>query len=373
MERVFNFSAGPSQMPLEVLEQAQRELLCYPGAGCSVMEMSHRSAAYQAIIDRARDTLRRLMDIPEDYEILFLQGGASLQFSMTAMNLARQGDTIAYAESGHFAAKACEEGARWGKVVIASSARAGGFTHIPVTETVPEDAAFLHITGNNTIFGTAYHRLTEQVPALVLPKNGFPAAVPLVADWSSAILGQGIDVKQYGLIYAGAQKNLGPAGLTVVIIRRDLLAREKDPVVPSMLRYDVAAKAASMYNTPPTYAIYMAGLMFDWVERQGGVAEMERRNREKAAMLYGVIDRSAIFNNPVAPDDRSIMNVVFTLPTEQDTADFLTFTKARGMISLKGHRLTGGLRASIYNGMPIEGVQALCEAMKDFEQEKMKL
>lgn len=368
--RVYNFSAGPSQMPLEVLEQARKELLCYPGAGCSVLEMSHRSAAYQEIIDRAEASLRALMGIPVNYAVLFLQGGASLQFSMTVMNLAKRGETVAYAESGHFAGKAYEEGRRWGSAVKVSSAAEGGFTSIPVTKEVPGDAAFLHITGNNTIYGTAYHHLESKLPPKVLPAGGRDAPIPLVADWSSAILGQRIDPKQYGLIYAGAQKNLGPAGLTVVIIRKDLMDKEKDPLVPTMLRYDVAARNGSMYNTPPTFGIYLAGLMFDWVRREGGVAAMEQRNREKAALLYDLIDHSRLFRNPVAAEDRSIMNVVFTLPTRQDTEDFLSLAKARGLISLKGHRLTGGLRASIYNGMPMDGVIRLAETMKEFERSR---
>ena len=368
-ERVFNFSAGPSQMPLEVLEQAQKDLLCYPGAGCSVLEMSHRSAPYQDIIDRARASLRELMAIPDEYDILFLQGGASLQFSMTPMNLAKRGETAAYAVSGHFASKAYEEGARWANAVIVSSSGEEGYAGIPVTKQVPADAAYLHITGNNTIFGTAYHDLKSKLPDTVLPCSGKKAAVPLAADWSSAILGQEIDVSQYGLIYAGAQKNLGPAGLTVVIIRRDLLEREKDPCVPTMLRYDIASANGSMYNTPPTFAIYLAGLMFDWVRKEGGVKAMEQRNRAKAAMLYSVIDNSKLFRSRVAPEDRSLMNVTFTLPTDQDTADFLALAKSRGMISLKGHRLTGGLRASIYNGMPEDGVKLLAETMKQFESD----
>lgn len=366
-ERVFNFSAGPSQMPLEVLEQAQRELVCYPGAGCSVLEMSHRTPVYQAIIDHARDTLRELMNIPEDYAILFLQGGASLQFSMVAMNLARQGETMAYAVTGNFASKAYEEGCRWGNAVKVSDAEADHFTHIPTVTEVPADVAFVHITGNNTIFGSAYHDPEKKLPAGVLSSKGAPAPVPLAADWSSAILGQQIDVTRYGVIYAGAQKNLGPAGLTVVIIRKDLLAREKDPSVPSMLRYDIAEKNGSMYNTPPTFAIYLAGLMFDWVKKEGGVAAMEARNRVKAAMLYETIDNSRLFRNPVAPEDRSLMNVVFTLPNDRLSADFLALVKSRGLINLKGHRLVGGFRASIYNGMPEEGVLKLIDAMKEFE------
>ena len=366
-ERVYNFSAGPSQMPLEVLKKAQKELLCFPGAGASVLEMSHRTKAFQDIIDRAEAALRRLMRIPDDYSVLFLQGGASLQFSMVPMNLSRRGEATAYAESGHFAAKAYEEGKRWGSAVKVSSSAEGGHTRVPVTASVPPDAAYLHITGNNTIFGTAYHRLEDKLPQAVLPTDGKNAAIPLVADWSSGILGQEIRVEQYGLIYAGAQKNLGPAGLTVVIIRKDLMEKEKDPLVPTMLRYDVAAKNDSMYNTPPTFAIYLAGLMFDWVEKEGGVAAMEQRNRAKARMLYDLIDASRLFENRVEKEDRSLMNVVFTLPTAQCTADFLELAKKRGLINLKGHRLTGGLRASLYNGMPESGVKKLLDVMKEFE------
>ena len=367
-ERVYNFSAGPSQMPIEVLQQAQSELLCYPGAGCSVLEMSHRSGTYLEIIHHAEASLRTLMNIPDYYSVLFLQGGASTQFSMVPMNLARQGQTMAYAETGHFASKAFSEGARWGNAICTASSKADGYTHIPVTNEVPDGAAFLHITGNNTIFGTAYHRIEDKLPPCVISSASYYSPVPLVADWSSAILGQQIDVTQYGLIYAGAQKNLGPAGLTVVIIRNDLLEREKDRVVPTMLRYDIAAKNGSMYNTPPTFAIYLAGLMFDWVLKEGGVAAMEERNRRKAGMLFDLIDNSSLYTNRVALEDRSIMNVVFTLPTQQDTDDFLVFARERGLISLKGHRLAGGLRASIYNGMPEEGVVLLAETMKEFEK-----
>ena len=357
MERVYNFSAGPSMMPLEVLEQAQREMLCYPGAGCSVMEMSHRSPAFEAIITEAEAVLRRIMQIPDDYAVLFMQGGATTQFSCVAMNLASRGDTMDYAVTGQFAGKAMEEGARWGNAVAVTSSKADQFAFIPEIrpELLDPNAAFLHITGNNTIFGTAYH---------APPQHG---KIPLAADWSSAILGQEIDVRDYDLIYAGAQKNLGPAGLAVVILRRALLEREIDPVVPILLRYKVAADNGSMYNTPPTYSIYIAKLMFEWVERQGGVAEMQRRNEHKAAMLYDAIDRSELFRNPVRPADRSIMNVTFTLPTQADTDAFLAMAKGRGMINLKGHRIVGGCRASIYNGMPTEGVEKLVQCIRDFE------
>lgn len=357
MERVFNFSAGPSMMPVEVLEQAQRDLICYPGAGCSVMEMSHRSKSFEDIIGRAEATLRRIMDIPEEYAVLFLQGGATTQFSAVPMNLAARGQTTNYAITGQFAGKAMDEAKRWGNAVAVSSSKADTFSYIPkiTPEMLSSDAAYLHITGNNTIFGTTYN---------TLPEHG---DIPLVADWSSAILGKQIDVRAHALIYAGAQKNMGPSGLTVVIVRRDLLERELDPVVPIMLRYKIMADNGSMYNTPPCFAIYMAGLMYEWVEKMGGVAEMERRNTEKAALLYDVLDASSMFKNPVAKEDRSIMNVTFTLPTQEDTDAFLNMAKGRGMINLKGHRSVGGCRASIYNGMPREGVEALVSCIRDYE------
>jgi len=357
MERVFNFSAGPSMMPLEVLEKAQRDLVCYPGAGCSILEMSHRSKSFEDVIANTEATLRRIMDIPDDYAVLFMQGGATTQFSCVAMNLARRGETMDYAITGQFAGKALDEGKRWGNAVAVTSSKADTFSYIPkiAADMLDKDAAFLHITGNNTIFGTTYN---------TLPETG---NIPLVADWSSAILGKEIDVRRHALIYAGAQKNMGPSGMAVVIVRRDLLEREVDPIVPIMLRYKVAADNGSMYNTPPCFAIYMAGLMYEWVEKMGGVKEMERINTNKANMLYNAIEDSAIFNNPVAKEDRSIMNVTFTLPTQEATDAFLNMAKGRGMINLKGHRSVGGCRASIYNGMPTEGVEALVKCMKDFE------
>lgn len=357
MERVFNFSAGPSMIPLEVLEKAQRDLICYPGAGCSILEMSHRSKSFEDVIANTEATLRRIMDIPDDYAVLFMQGGATTQFSAVAMNLAKRGQTTDYAITGQFAGKALDEGRRWGNAVAVTSSKADTFSYIPkiTPDMLHEDAAYLHITGNNTIFGTAYN---------TLPDVG---DIPLVADWSSAILGKEIDVRRHALIYAGAQKNMGPSGMAVVIIRRDMLEREVDPIVPIMLRYKVAADNGSMYNTPPCFAIYMAGLMYEWVEEMGGVGEMERINTAKANMLYKAIDESEVFNNPVAHEDRSIMNVTFTLPTQEDTDAFLNMAGGRGMINLKGHRSVGGCRASIYNGMPTEGVAALVKCMKDFE------
>ncbi len=357
MDRVYNFSAGPSMLPLEVLQRAQKELLNYNNTGCSVMEMSHRSKPFEAIANNAEATLRRIMHIPETYAVLFLQGGASLQFSMVPMNLAARGATLAYAVTGQFAKKALEEGARWGNAVAVANGKVNNFTEIPVItpDLLPQDAAYLHITGNNTVYGTCYN---------ALPDSG---AIPLVADWSSGILGKVIDVEKHALIYAGAQKNMGPAGLTVVILKKELLNAEPDPIVPTMLRYTVHADKGSMYNTPPCFAIYMAGLVFDWIERNGGVEAMEQRNTARAAGLYAALEECGKFHPLAAEKDRSIMNVTFTLDTPEMTADFLAMAQNRGMISLKGYRTVGGCRASLYNGMPDEGVAALIDCIHDFE------
>ena len=350
-------------MPLEVLEQAQKELLCFPGAGASVLEMSHRTKVFDEIIDGAAERIKRVMNVPEDYEVLFMQGGATTQFSMVAMNLAKQGDTMAFIKSGQFSSKAMDEGTRWGNAVCVASSRDANFTYVPKIdpENFPEDARFVHFTGNNTVYGTTFWQLPE------IPEKAKANGCRLVGDWSSSILGMDIDVSKHDLIYAGAQKNMGPAGLAVVILKKNILDMETDPVLPIMFRYKVAADNRSMYNTPPCFSIYMTGLMVKWVEEQGGVAEMERRNREKAGMLYDHIDNSALYSNPVNPEDRSLMNVVFTLPTKEQTADFLALAQSRGLISLKGHRAVGGCRASIYNGMPLEGVKKLISVMKEFE------
>ncbi len=360
-DRVYNFAAGPSMMPVSVLERAARDMVCYPGAGCSVMEMSHRTPAFEGIRNHAEATLRSLMGIPDDYAVLFLQGGATLQFSAVPMNLCRKDDLAAYAVTGNFAGKAQEEGARFCRTAIVASSADKNHTYIPkiTADMVPQDAKYLHITGNNTIFGTAY---TDDT----LPQTG---SVPLVADWSSAILGQQIDVSKYGLIYAGAQKNLGPAGLTIVIVKRSLLCPEIDNSVPPVLRYAVQDKNESMYNTPPCFAIYMAGLMFDWVTEQGGAAALEAVNRKKAGLLYDFLDSSKLFCNPVRKDSRSLMNVVFTLRDADKTPDFLAKATQAGMINIKGHRLVGGCRASLYNGMPYEGVERLVDLMARYEKE----
>lgn len=344
-------------LPLPVLERAAGELVCYPGAGCSVMEMSHRSRSFEDILFGAEAALRRLMNIPDDYAVLFLQGGATMQFSMVPMNLAPRGGTFDYAVTGQFAQKALEEAARWGNAVPIASSADKNHSYIPAItpQMLSKDAAYLHITVNNTIFGTSFAEP---------PETG---GVPLVGDMSSIILGRQYDVTRFGLIYAGAQKNMAPSGLTVVIIKNSLIPADVDPVVPVMLRYKPMADSKSMYNTPPCYSIYIAGLVFEWMESMGGVAEMERRNTEKANLLYDVIDNSRLFFAPAQKDARSITNVVFRLRDAQMTEDFLKMAKERGMINLKGHRSAGGCRASIYNGMPLEGVQALAECIQAFD------
>ena len=360
MERVFNFSAGPSAIPEDVLLKAQKDLFNYPGAGCSVLEMSHRSASFQEIIDNAEATLRRIMNIPEDYAVLFMQGGATLQFSAVAMNLAKQRQTSAYAVTGQFSKKAFAEGKRWTDAVKVADSSDENFSYIPdiTADMVPQTAAYFHICANNTIYGTTWWRK---------PQTG---AVPFVADWSSAILGANIKVEDHDLIYAGAQKNMGPSGMAVVIAKKALIDREIDPVVPIMLNYKVAMDNGSMYNTPPCFSIYMAGLMFEWVEQNGGVAAMDARTRARSAKLYDYIDNSKTFNNPVRVCDRSITNVTFTLPSQEDTDAFLKMAKGRGMINLKGHRSVGGCRASMYNGLPDAACETLIACMKDFEAGK---
>lgn len=356
MERVYNFSAGPSMLPLPVLERAQRDLVNYPGAGMSVMEMSHRSAAYEDIIHRTEASLRAIMDIPEEYAVLFLQGGASTQFAMVPLNLMAEGGSADYAVTGQFAGKAATEAKKFGTVNVVASSKEDNFTYVPriTADMLTPGASYLHITTNNTIFGTTYPELPEA------------AGMPLVADMSSNILGQVYDVRDFGLIYAGAQKNMGPSGLTVVIVRKDLLGHAQS-IAPTMLDYAIHAKNESMYNTPPCWSIYIAGLVYDWVRDMGGVAELEKLNRKKAGLLYEVLDASKLFHGAARADCRSIMNVTFTLPTEDLTKAFLAETVAAGMTNLKGHRAVGGIRASIYNAMPIEGVEKLADLMRKFE------
>lgn len=357
--RVYNFAAGPATLPLPVLLRAQAELVEHGQNGMSVMEMTHRSPMFKSIIDGAEASLRRLMDIPEDYAVLFLQGGATTQFAAVPMNLMHT-NKADYIVSGNFAGKAAQEGAKYGAARVVKTSKDRNFAYIPKTVRSDFDPAadYLHITTNNTIYGTSFR--TD------LPDCG---DVPLVADMSSNILSEPYDVRRFGLIYAGAQKNIGPAGLTVVILRRELA--EKGPIadfVPSMLRYDIQVKDGSMYNTPPTYAIYLAGLVFDELEKTGGIAAAKARNEAKAKMLYDVLDASSFYRPVADKQDRSIMNVTFTTPDPDTDARFVKEAAARGLVNLKGHRAAGGIRASIYNAMTLEGVSALCEFMREFEK-----
>jgi phosphoserine aminotransferase len=357
MSRVFNFSAGPAVLPEEVLEQARDEMLDWRGSGMSVMEMSHRGKEFESIIAAAETDLRTLMAIPPNYRVLFLQGGASLQFSMVPGNLMGSRGRADYVHTGEWAKKAIAEARKFGQVNVAASAEDRNFSCVPAAATWRLDgqAAYVHITSNETIGGVEYHWL---------PDTG---DVPLVADMSSHILSRPVDVARHGLIYAGAQKNIGPAGLTIVILREDLLGRAPAGT-PAMLDYKVMADNGSMYNTPPTYAVYVAGLVFEWIKRLGGLEAMERRNREKAALLYDLIDASGFYSSPVEKPDRSLMNVPFRLADEVLDATFLEEAKGHGLIQLKGHRSVGGMRASIYNAMPLAGVQALVAFMRDFER-----
>lgn len=356
MTRVLNFAAGPAALPAQVLEQAAAEMLDWHGSGQSVMEMSHRGKEYLSIQAQAEADLRSLMGIPADYKVLFLQGGATLQFAMVPLNLLRAKAGADYIHSGEWAGKAIKEAGRFGKVNVAASAEDRKFTYLPAQSQwkLSPDAAYVHITANETIGGLEYHWW---------PDTG---EVPLVADMSSDILSRPVDVAKFGLIYAGAQKNIGPAGLTIVIVREDLIGQAAAGT-PLMLDYKTHADNGSMYNTPPTYSIYIAGLVFQWLKRQGGLAEMERRNIEKAQLLYGFLDRSAFFVSPVRREDRSRMNVPFTLKNAQLDEAFLKGAKERGMVQLKGHRSVGGMRASIYNAMPVEGVRALTGYLREFE------
>ena len=357
-KRVYNFSAGPSMLPLEVLEQAQRELVCYPSAGMSVMEMSHRSKVFEGILEKAKADLKELMNIPDNYKILFLQGGGSTQFAMIPLNLMNKNNKADYVITGQWAKKAAEEAKRYGKVNIVASSADSTFDHIPELDKAKFDpeADYFYITLNNTIYGT---RWTE------LPDTG---DVPLVGDMSSSILSEEIDVSKFGLLFAGAQKNLGPAGVTVVIIREDLLGNAMD-FTPTMLKYDIHADNNSLYNTPPTYGIYFMGLVFDWVKRQGGIKAIQKINEHKAGILYDFLDQSAMFKGTVEKESRSLMNIPFVTGDAELDAKVIAYTKAAGFENLKGHKSVGGLRASIYNAMPKEGVEALVEFLKKFEAE----
>ncbi len=354
MNRVYNFSAGPSVLPIEVLKRAQNELLCYNDSGMSVMEMSHRSKVYQEIFDKAQSLLKKLMNISDDYEVLFLQGGATTQFAAVPMNLS-QGKKCLYIDSGAFAGKAIKEAKRYADVSVIASSKEDNYSYIPVDYEIDKDASYLHITSNNTIFGTSYKELPEA------------GSVELVADMSSEICGVKRDISKFGLIYAGAQKNLGPAGLTVVIVKKSLLL---DPlgITPSMLNYSALAKGNSMVNTPPTYAIYIAMLNFEYMLENGGVAGAQKRNIEKATMIYDLLDSSGFYSPVADKNSRSIMNVTFTLPDDELTNKFIAEAAENGLVNIKGHRSVGGIRASIYNAMPKEGVEKFVQFMSEFER-----
>ena len=357
MTRAYNFSAGPAILPEEVLQEAREELLDWEGSGMSVMEMSHRGKQFSSIAQQAEADLRELMAVPENYKVLFLQGGASSQFAMVPMNLLRGKNTADYLNTGSWSKKAIAEARRFCEVNVAATSEADKFTGVPSQDAwkCNKDAAYLHYTPNETIQGVEFP---------FVPEVG---DVPLVADMSSTILSRPIDVSKYGIIYAGAQKNIGPAGLTVVIVREDLIG-DTIPGTPAMFNYGTQADNGSMYNTPPTYAWYVAGLVFKWLKRNGGLEAMAERNKNKADALYAVIDESPFYSNPVATDCRSWMNVPFTLADSNLDADFLKQAEAAGLLTLKGHRSVGGMRASIYNAMPPAGVTSLIEFMKDFER-----
>ena len=356
-ERIFNFAAGPAVLPLPVLEEAQRDLLALPGVGMSVLEISHRSKTFDEIILGAEADLRKLAGIPDNYRILFLQGGASLQFSMVPMNLLPQGGTADYIITGSWSKKAMKEAQRIGQVSVAATTEPDNFNRTPRPEEIKLNpaAAYLHFTTNNTIFGTEWRHE---------PDSG---DVPLVADASSDIFSRPIDVKKYALIYAGAQKNLAPAGVTLVIIRDDLLSRIPKGL-HTMLDYQTHVKERSLYNTPPVFPIYVMRLVLKWLIQQGGLEDIERRNKKKGDLLYGAIDSSGFYRGHALQDSRSLMNVTFRLPSEELEKEFVNQATRAGMDGLKGHRSVGGCRASIYNAFPIEGVEALVGFMKEFER-----
>jgi phosphoserine aminotransferase len=357
MERIYNFSAGPAVLPREVLEQARDELVNWQGCGMSVMEMSHRGKEYMGIQAQAEADLRELMGIPANYKVLFLQGGASSQFAMVPMNLLRGKASADYLNTGEWSKKAIKEAKKFGAVNVVASSEDKNFSYAPAQSAwkLDPNAAYVHYTPNETIGG---------VEIFWTPETG---DVPLVADMSSTILSRPMDVSKYGLIYAGAQKNIGPAGVTVVIVRDDLLGQTVAGT-PTMFDYKTQADNESMYNTPPTYGIYIAGLVFKLLKAKGGLAEMEKVNVAKANLLYDYLDSTGFYNSPVARENRSRMNIPFTLKDAALDEDFLKGAKARGLLQLKGHRSVGGMRASIYNAMPMEGVQTLVGYMKEFEK-----
>ena len=358
MARVYNFSAGPAVLPEEVLQEAADEMLDYRGTGMSVMEMSHRSKAYDTIIKEAEADLRELMNIPDNYKVLFLQGGASQQFAMIPMNLMKN-RVADYIVTGQWAKKAYQEASLYGKANKIASSEDKTFSYIPDCSDLPisEDADYVYICENNTIYGTKFKTLPNT------------KGEPLVADVSSCFLSEPVDVTKYGVIYGGVQKNIGPAGVVIVIIREDLITEDVLPGTPTMLRYKIHADADSLYNTPPAYGIYICGKVFKWLKKMGGLEAMKERNEKKAKILYDYLDESKLFKGTVRKEDRSLMNVPFITGNEELDAKFVKEAKEAGFENLKGHRTVGGMRASIYNAMPIEGVEKLVEFMKKFEAE----
>lgn len=358
MARVYNFSAGPAVLPEEVLKEAAEEMLDYKGCGMSVMEMSHRSKMFQQIIDEAEQDIRDLMNIPDNYKVLFLQGGASQQFAAVPMNLKKNGKA-AYIVTGQWAKKAAAEAEKYLEVQRVASSADKTFSYIPDCSDldIDDDVDYVYICENNTIYGTKYHELPNT------------KGHTLVADVSSCFLSEPVDVSKYGVIYGGVQKNVGPAGVVIAIIREDLIPEEVDNTVPTMLQWKTQADAGSLYNTPPCYGIYICGKVFKWIKKMGGLDAMKKRNEEKAKILYDFLDNSKLFKGTVVPKDRSLMNVPFVTGNEELDAKFVAEAKAAGLENLKGHRTVGGMRASIYNAMPIEGVKALVEFMEKFEKE----
>jgi phosphoserine aminotransferase len=360
VSRVYNFSAGPAVLPEEVLKEAQAEMLDYRGTGMSVMEMSHRSKAFDEIIDQAEADLRTLMKIPDNYKVLFMQGGASLQFAMIPMNLMKKG-TADYIVTGQWAKKAYQEAQKYGKVNKIASSEDKTFSYIPDCSDLPisEDADYVYICENNTIYGTKFKKLPNTKGKI------------LVSDVSSCFLSEPVDVTKYGMLYGGVQKNIGPAGMVIAVIREDLITEDVLPGTPTMMQYKTYADNRSMYNTPNCYCIYMCGKVFQWIMRMGGLEGMKVHNEKKAAILYDFLDQSRLFKGTVVKEDRSLMNVPFVTGDSEMDAKFVAEAKAAGFENLKGHRTVGGMRASIYNAMPLEGVEKLVEFMKKFEEENL--
>ena len=360
MERVYNFSAGPAVLPEEVLKECQEEMMNYGGTGMSVMEMSHRAKAFESIINTAEADLRELINIPDNYKVLFLQGGASLQFAMIPMNLMKN-KVADYIITGQWAKKAFEEAKIYGDAVAVASSADETFSYIPDCSDLPirDNADYVYICENNTIYGTKFKTLPNT------------KGKTLVADVSSCFLSEPVDVSKYGIIYGGVQKNIGPAGTVIVIIREDLITEDVLPGTPTMMKYKIHADNKSLYNTPPAYGIYVCGKVFKWLKAQGGLAVMKEKNEKKAGILYDFLDNSKLFKGTVRKKDRSLMNVPFVTGNEELDAKFIKVAQAAGFVNLKGHRSVGGMRASIYNAMPIEGVEKLVEFMKKFEAENL--